>query len=244
MSFRNFFVAIIKYSLLVASLMVVGALSTFLTLRFFTSGDEVIVPDLTGQDPVRAIKILEQEGLQLKILPQKRYSDQVQADRIVAQKQAPKSKIKQGRSIEVYLSLGPEKAIVPELTGQTTRVATMTLEQQGLQQGKIIYVSSPDAVPDQILAQYPVSGTVLTGNRTVNLLVNNSMASVGIYVMPDVIGKQVSFVETYFRSAGLRVGLTQAVEYQGIEPGTVVKQTPPAGYKVSTDTLIGLYYSK
>jgi len=244
MSFRGFFFALIKYSLLVFSLMVVGALSTFVTLRFFTSGDEVAVPDLTGQNPVQAIRILDQAGLQLKILPQKRYSDRVPADKIVAQKQDANTKIKQGRSIEVYISLGPEKAIVPELTGQTTRVATMTLEQQGLQQGKIIYVASPEASSDQILAQYPIPGTVLTDNRTVNLLVNNSIAGVGVYVMPDVIGKQVSFVENYFRSAGLRVGLTQAVEYHGIEPGTVVKQAPPAGYKVSTDTLIGLYYSK
>jgi beta-lactam-binding protein with PASTA domain len=42
----------------------------------------------------------------------------------------------------------------------------------------------------------------------------------------------------------MRVGLTQPVDYPGIAPGTVVKQAPPAGYRVTKDTFIGLYYSK
>jgi beta-lactam-binding protein with PASTA domain len=62
--------------------------------------------------------------------------------------------------------------------------------------------------------------------------------------MPDVIGKQLSAVQDYFRDVGLRVGGAQGVEYPGITPNTIVKQTPPAGYKVSKDSYIGLYYSK
>ena len=224
--------------------MLVGALSTFITLHFFTAGDEVMVPDLTGKDAVEALRILRRQGLQLKVLPQKRYSDKVSADKIVVQRPQPESKIKQGRSVEVYLSLGPERIVVPELTGMAARVATLTLEQHSLYQGKIVYVSSPGAQSDQVLAQYPDAGTVLSGTGAVNLLVNSSINSSDTYVMPDVIGKDHSTIENYFRSAGLRVGHTQAVEYPGIASGTIVKQTPPAGFKVTKDTFIGLYYSK
>jgi eukaryotic-like serine/threonine-protein kinase len=234
----------VKYVLLIVSLMMVGALSTFLTLRFFTSGDEAVVPDLSGKDPVEAIRILRNSGLSLKILPQKRFNDKIPADKIVAQRPDPKTKIKQGRSVEVYISLGPEKTIVPEVIGQTMRVATMTLEQRGLHQGKVIYVTDPAAQADQILAQYPDAGTELTGARAVNLLVNNMVQSNEYYVMPDVIGKQLSEVQDYFRDVGLRMSAAQAVDYPGISPNTVVKQTPPAGYKVSKDSYIGLYYSK
>jgi len=51
-------------------------------------------------------------------------------------------------------------------------------------------------------------------------------------------------VNDYFKDAGLRVGLSQGVDYPGIASGTIVKQSPPAGYKVSKDTFISLYYSK
>jgi beta-lactam-binding protein with PASTA domain len=162
----------VKFALLIASLMMVGALSTFLTIRFFTAGDEVIVPDLSGKDPVEAIRILRGAGLQLKILPQKRFNDKIPADKIVAQRPDPRTKIKQGRSVEVYLSLGPEKTIVPEVIGQTMRVATMTLEQRGLHQGKVIFVSDPGAQADQIIAQYPDAGTELTGSRMQRILCN------------------------------------------------------------------------
>lgn len=244
MQIRKVFFSFVKFVLLIISLMMVGALSTFLTIHFFTAGDEAVVPDLSGKDPVEAIRILRGAGLQLKILPQKRFNDKIPADKIVAQRPDPKTKIKQGRSVEVYLSLGPEKAIVPEVIGETMRVATMTLEQRGLHQGKVIYVSDPGAQSDQIIAQYPDAGTELTGSRTVNLLVNNAVRSNEYYVMPDVIGKQLSEVQDYFRDVGLRLGAAQAVEYPGITPNTIVKQTPPAGYKISKDSYIGLYYSK
>jgi eukaryotic-like serine/threonine-protein kinase len=245
MTIKGIFIGLLKFIGHVFLLMIVGAFSTLLTLRFFTAGDEVVVPDLKGKQAFEAIQILNQEGLQLKIHPQKRYSNSVPAERVLAQNPAAKQKIKQGRSIEVYMSLGPEKAIVPDLLGQTTRVAAMSLNQRGLHQGKVLYVSKPGADPDQILAQYPPAGTELIGTRTVDMLVNSSGGdSTRIFVMPDVIGKPISDVTGYFKSAGLRVGVSQGVDYPGVATGTVVKQNPPAGYKVSADTFIGLYYSK
>jgi eukaryotic-like serine/threonine-protein kinase len=242
---KGVFFGIFKYTALFFSLMLVGALSTFATLHFFTSGDEVSVPDLTGKDPVEAIQILNRKGLQLKILPQKRYSTAVAADRIVLQEPGAKTRIKQGRSIEVYLSLGPEKIIIPDLTGQTTRVARMMLEQYSLNPGKIIYVSSSGAQADQILAQFPLPGTQVTTVRTVNMLANSNLRmGPNVFVMPDVIGKPVSEVSDFFRQAGLRIGSTQAVDYAGITAGSIVKQSPPAGYKVTADSFISLYYSK
>lgn len=202
------------------------------------------MPNLIGKDAVEAIQVCNHTGLQLKILPQKRYSTTVAADRIVLQQPEPKSRIKRGRSIEVYLSLGPEKIIVPDLIGQTTRVARMTLEQNNLQTGKIIYVSA-EAGPDQIVAQFPLAGTQVTTVRLVDVVANNSLSSAAdVYVMPDVIGRSVTEVNQFFREAGLRVGSSQGVDYPGIEAGTIVKQSPPAGYKVNADSLISLYYSK
>ena len=244
MSIRNFFVGLFKFGLHVFLLMVVGAISTFVTLRFFTAGDTVVVPDLKNKTAVEAIQVLKNVGLQLKIHPQKRYSDEVAAEKILAQKPEAKQKIKGGRSIEVYLSLGPEKAIVPDLFGQTTRVANMTLGQRGLHQGKVLYVAKPGAEPDEVLAQYPAAGTELVGMRTVDMVVNTANENARIFVMPDLIGKPVTDVTTALQDAGLRVGVSQAVDYPGFASGTVVKQNPPAGYKVSTETFIGLYYSK
>src|SRR3990172_3766408 len=224
MTLKGLFVGTIKFVALLVSLMMVGALSTFVTIRFFTAGDEVVVPDLTGKNPVETLQILKDHGLQLKVQKQKRYSDKVPADHVVAQNPGPKQKIKKGRSIEVYLSLGPEKAIVPDLVGQTTRVATMTLDQRGLHQGRVIYVSSPESQADEVLAQFPVSGTQLTGTRAVDILVNNAIENGPVYVMPDVIGDAIAEVTGSFRKAGLRLGSSQPVDYPGVASGTIVKQ--------------------
>lgn len=242
---KRFFFGIIKFVALVLSLMLVGAVSTFVTLRFFTTGDEVAVPDLAGKDPVEAVQQLNQKGLQLKILPQKRFDDKIPAEKIVAQQPPPGSKIKQGRSIEVYLSLGPEKVIVPDVVGQATRVAGVTLNQYQLQPGRIIYTAVPNARPDAVIAQYPSPGTQVTDARAVDLLSNSISGESGeVYVMPDLIGKNSFEVSEYLRNSGFRVGTPQPIEYPGIMPGTVVKQAPPAGYKINKDTVINLYVSR
>jgi eukaryotic-like serine/threonine-protein kinase len=245
MSIKNFFLSILKFCFHLFSLMVVGALSTFITLRFFTTGDEVVVPNLKGKSPVEAIKLLTDRGLQLKILPQKRFDKEIPADHIISQEPVADTHIKTGRSVEVYMSLGPEKVVVPDLTGQTTRVAMLTLDQYKLSSGKIVYVSSPGAESDVVLAQFPLPGTVVTDVRVVNILANSNLyVNPRSFVMPDVIGKPVSDVSSFFKDAGLRVSSSQPIDYPGISPGTVVKQSPPAGYKVSANTPISLYFSK
>src|SRR5580765_6130404 len=168
MSIKNFFLSIFRFFFHVVALMIVGALSTFTALRFFTTGDEVVVPNLKGKAPVEAIKLLTDKGLQLKILPQKRFDKEIPADRIISQEPVADTHIKTGRSVEVYMSLGPEKIVVPDLTGQTTRVATLTLDQYKLSPGKIVYVTSPGAESDAVLAQFPLPGTVVTDVRVVN----------------------------------------------------------------------------
>lgn len=245
MSLKRLLIVCIKLLGLFVSLMLVGGMSTFITLWLSTSGDQVVVPDLKGKDPVEAIQMLGHEGLQLKIFPQKRWDDKIPADRIVAQEPVANSTIKQGRSVRVYLSLGPQKIVVPDVVGQTTRVGNMSLEQNNLHSGRIIYVTYPGAEPDEIIAQYPLSGTEVTTLRAVDLLANNGQADVSqAFVMPDVIGQKADQVQDFFRSSGLRVASSQPVFYPGIQPGVIVKQSPPAGYKLTRDSYIGLFYSR
>ncbi len=245
MKIKRLFLGLIKLFGLFVSLMVVGGLSTFVTLWLSTSGDQVVVPDLKGKDPVEAIQLLGRKGLQLKIFPQKRFDDKIPAEKIVAQEPAANATIKQGRSVRVYLSLGPQKTVVPDVVGQTTRVANMSLEQNNLHSGRVIYVSYPGAEPDEIVAQYPLSGTEVTTVRAVDLLANSGLPSASQgYVMPDVIGQKATEVQDFFRSAGMRVASSQPVYYPGIQPGVIVKQSPPAGYKLTKDSYIGLYYSR
>jgi beta-lactam-binding protein with PASTA domain len=135
--------------------------------------------------------------------------------------------------------------IVPDLVGQSTRVATMTLGQVQMQPGKIMYVASPGAQPDEVIAQFPLPGTTVTDIRTVNLLANSTAPPPDeVYVMPDLIGRPAWQVTDFLRSYGFRVGSQQPIDYPGIAPGTIVKQAPPAGYRITQDNIISLYVSQ
>jgi beta-lactam-binding protein with PASTA domain len=79
----------------------------------------------------------------------------------------------------------------------------------------------------------------------VSILANSSLyVNPKAFVMPDVIGQPIETVSSFLKEAGLRVSSSQPIDYPGIAPGTVVKQSPPAGYKVSANSPISLYFSR
>jgi beta-lactam-binding protein with PASTA domain len=64
------------------------------------------------------------------------------------------------------------------------------------------------------------------------------------YLMPDLIGKPASQVLDRLRLAGLKVTEVRYRTYPGVPPGVVLRQVPPAGYRVSGRSSVSLDISK
>ncbi|HET8646791.1 MAG TPA: PASTA domain-containing protein, partial [Vicinamibacteria bacterium] len=64
------------------------------------------------------------------------------------------------------------------------------------------------------------------------------------YVMPDLIGRRGVEVLDALRSAGLKVTNVSYRSYPGVAPGTVIRQSPPAGYRVSRHSSVTLEVSR
>ena len=64
------------------------------------------------------------------------------------------------------------------------------------------------------------------------------------FVMPDLIGRRATSVITWLREAGLNVTDVNYKPYLGVEPGTVLRQTPPSGYRVTPRAAVTLDVSR
>ncbi len=227
-------------------LVVAGALvatyvvSAVIAMRVATRSREVPVPDLAGRTVREASALLEDRGLTLRVDENRRAHPTVPEGHI-AQQDPPAGVIaRRPRGIKVWVSLGPEVTVVPDLSGQTERTAQLRLQQDGLAVASVAEVRLADLPADSVVAQTPAAGT-----RTdrVSLLVNRGERAAG-FIMPDLIGVDGERAADFLRGRGFRVTLSADHPYPGVPAGIVIRQTPAGGFQVAPGEAIAIEVSR
>jgi len=239
---RRALLILLKYALLGVSLVATAFVSAFVTFSLAIRGGNVSVPDLRGSDLLGAGRLLASADLNLK--PEgRRHDAEVPPDHIVAQEPLPGAGLKRGRSVKVWVSLGPPERTIPRIEGESLRSAQLLLEQNGFTLGRVSVVSSRLYSPDTIIAQDPPPYTAVGEPAQVAVLVSRGYTGPA-YVMPDFIGREIAEVLDRIRAASLTVSSIRYQEYPGLAQGLVVRQTPSPGTKIYSRDRIVLYVSK
>ncbi len=242
MSVRRLAVLLVKYGLLVVALLVTTGLSALLTMRVVLTAQEVEVPALGGKRLPEAGALASSHGLLLKI-EGRRHDPSVPPDRIVGQEPGPGSTLKRQRSIRVWVSLGPQRLVVPPVEGESVRSGRLSLEQAQVPVGRVVetHAASEEGT---ILQQHPPAGeTAELGPDGAALLVSTGSTGAD-YVMPDLINRSASAVLDVLTRAGLKVTDIRYRSYPGVPPGVVLRQSPAAGYRVNRRTSVTLEVSR
>ena len=209
-------------------------------LRVALRAREVQVPTLVGKTVNEATQSVGALGLTLRIDPTRRTDPTVVANRIMQQDPPAGAAARSQRSIRVWLSAGPRTTTVPALIGQTERTARIRLEQDGVELGPVSEFRSLDYPADAVVSQDPPPDAKAPA---VSLLINRGEAAV-TYVMPDVIGTDGARVAEALRARGFRATIVGSQPYPGVPPGTVVRQQPQGGFRVSASDPISLEVSR
>ena len=228
--------------LLVLAAALVGTYVIFAAaaMRVAFRAREVMVPDLTGRTVQEATAILADHGLTLRVDEVQRADLKVPAGRITQQEPSARSTARRQRGVRVWLSLGQQAAVVPELVGETERTAQMRLQQDGLALTSVAEIRSSDYGPDAVVAQNPPAGT---RGAQVALLVNRG-AEGTTYVMPDLIGIDGERAAEFLRTRGFRVAVVGDHPYPGVPAGVVIRQTPAGGFQIAPGEAISLEVSR
>jgi len=241
LTIKRFAVLLVKYTLLLAALVVTAGVSALTTMRAILTSQEVQVPALIGRRVTEAGIVAERQRLSVRV-EGKRHDPKVPVDRIAAQEPPPGTTLKSHRSIRVWTSLGPRRLTVPLVEGDSLRSARLTLEQAQVGVGRVIEVDDP-AGEGTILVQHPPAGETDALAEGVALLVSRG-ASSREYVMPDLIGRRADDALDALRRAQLKVPDIRYRSYPGVEAGTVLRQAPAAGYRVTRETAVSLEVSR
>jgi len=125
LTIKRFAVLLVKYTLLLAALVVTAGVSALTTMRAILTSQEVQVPALIGRRITEAGILAERQRLSVRV-EGRRHDAKVPADRIAAQEPPPGSTLKSHRSIRVWISLGARRLTVPQVEGDSLRSARLT----------------------------------------------------------------------------------------------------------------------
>jgi beta-lactam-binding protein with PASTA domain len=238
---RRFFTVAIKVLILIG----VAMISAMTAMRFAIHGREVYVPKLVGIQHTQAEQLAHDNGLTL-LVEERFYSADVKEGGIVSQQPIPGVRVRRGGRVRVAVSLGPMRAQIPDVTGQSQRVAEINLHRRGLEVGSIALTKVPGAPLGQIIGQSPPPNASSANAPRVNVLVADPQG-IEAFVMPNLIGKRFDDVHPQIEAVGLKAKptpITLETAAPVAKPGTILKQWPLPGTKIASGAEIHLEVAK
>lgn len=194
---------------------------------------EVRVPDVHQLSLDQAEAVLGQHGLQISRAGE-RFDTNVPRGFVISQDPGPGSPVRRQKTVQVIVSLGEEFSSVPALYGESRRSAEQLLKSAGLSPGRITRAPSSEVGDGLVLASDPPAESVLPRDTPVSLLISAG-AGQEAYLMPDLLGREISRARSQLEAFGLRVRVPGA----SASIGTIVYQNPRPGAQITRrDTVV------
>jgi eukaryotic-like serine/threonine-protein kinase len=232
--------------LLALALVVVALISALTAMRLAIHGHEVNIPDLVGKSPAAARMIAEQSGLELNVERQY-YSPTVPEGKILSQLPPAGSQVRRGWQVRVAESLGPQRVEIPNVTGQSERVANINIRRRGLDVGAIAQMRLTDTPEGQVLAQAPPPNASGVSAPKISLLVAEAPLPQTL-VMPNLVGQTLGSVTPLVQDAGLHLGTVSPATSENpvatpptftLSPASIIlSQNPAAGEKITLGSVV------
>lgn len=205
---------------------------------------EVTVPNVVGMTYEQARPLMDEAGLILEIEAEQFHAE-FAAGLIVRQNPAADRTVRQGRSVKVVLSRGPEMGVVPDVTGLSLREARIAVTQAGYTLGEEFDDFASPATVNSVTAQEPLPGTQAQIGTPIHLWVSRIAALADqTVVVPDFRGRSVDDAVAELEALGLLAG-NRWPELRPLVPaGLVLDQNPEPGAVVQAGTAVDFVYSQ
>ncbi|HHY36743.1 MAG TPA: Stk1 family PASTA domain-containing Ser/Thr kinase [Firmicutes bacterium] len=186
----------------------------------------VEVPQLVGKSLGEAETLLAERNLKYRVL-RSEYS-QEPADTVIDQYPEAGTQRKEGNTVELILSLGPERAVVPDIRGLSLHAAQLELEKNNLVLGQVKRVND-DLVPiDLVVRQEPEANTELAPGARVNVFLSDGPL-VKEVTLPSFQGQALEAALATITELNLVPGEIKEA-YSPVYPAGVVIDQSPAPY--------------
>ncbi|WP_420311285.1 Stk1 family PASTA domain-containing Ser/Thr kinase [Streptomyces sp. YS-B37] len=204
-----------------------------------SSNDNVSTPNFIGQTKDAADTMASNIGLKLSYTS-KTCENQVKG-KICTQDPDPTTSVKKDSTVNLVVSTGAPKVVVPSVVGQNVDDATSTLE--GDKYKFVVKtkqkVSGED--PGTVLEQDPALGAEVQKGTTITLTVAKAQAK---STVPDVSGKSCDDAKAQMQQNDLVGNCTEVATTDTNLNGKVVATSPAAGTQVDKNSAVNIQIGK
>lgn len=204
-----------------------------------SSNDNVSTPNFIGQTKDAADTMASNIGLKLSYTS-KTCENQVKG-KICTQDPDPTTSVKKDSTVNLVVSTGAPKVVVPSVVGQNVDDATSTLE--GDKYKFVVKtkqkVSGED--PGTVLDQDPALGAEVQKGTTITLTVAKAQAK---STVPDVSGKSCDDAKAQMQQNDLVGNCTEVTTTDTNLNGKVVATSPAAGTQVDKNSAVNIQIGK
>ena len=226
-----------RYALITLGVIAVLALAGLAGWALFQpSAEQVRVPNLVGITLAEAEVALAERELEVGQTSERADPD---ADPGTVLEQSPTSGelVDPQSSVDVVVSTGTERTIVPVVVGLSVADARTALEEAGLTISDVREEAS-DQPEGTVLEVLPPEGSEADVGSSVVLV-----ASSGKVTVPDVQDEPIAEATAILRQAGFEV-IQNPEESDTVEPGIVLFQAPSPGTEVAFGSRVALTVSE
>ena len=222
--------AIIKITLLCLGVIGgVGLVCLFWVIPYQVHTPEVAVPNLVGQSYQQAVLLINSTGLVVDPVQKRKPNPDFPTGQVIEQEPPANFKIKKNRPIQLTLSAGSEKVVIPDVTGRLLDDAEILLTATGLRRGRVAAVHT-DRYPKThtVIAQTPRATTMHPYDGEVHLLLSLGIRS-KVLRMPDLYLISIDVARSLLESHGLQIGEPVYKLHPEIDQGLIISHQPAAG---------------
>lgn len=191
------------------------------------------VPRVLGLSLERARSVLEEAQLRAADPTPVRHPT-APPQTVVWQDPPPGVTVPEGTTVELSVSVGPQRIPVPDVEGYEFTVGRLLVEAAGLQVGRIDSAQTA-AARGVIVNTRPPAGTPMVPGSRVTLVVSVGAPTIQV---PNLIGLTLAEARASLEQAGLTLGTYFSRSGTGARPGTVVDQRPAAGTLAAPGTAV------
>ena len=160
---------------------------------------------------------------------------------IISQDPVSGSRVQRGTKVTVTVSVGSERAVIPDLNGYILSDAIGILSEKGLGVKSVEYINNDDVEIGTIFSQQPAAGDEVDINSLITLQISGVPESVGI--IPDVTDKNIDDAVSELNEAGFSRIRVRTIAESGTEEGHVISQKISSGLNIDINNIIELSVS-
>lgn len=201
-------------------------------------GSKVIVPSLAGLTVKEATSELEGLGLNLKV-EREEFSEDIAENKVINSSPAGGGRVSPNGRVDVTISKGRERYIVPNLQGLKVEIAKTLIADNKLILGELIEEFSSDFPKGFIMRSNPSAGERIKRESQVSLYISKGIEQVGITSYQGKSGEQALNELT---EEGFDVE-SKYIFSEDLPIGAVVSQIPNGG-DIDKGSVITLTISK